>query len=101
MLLKEFNKYSSNPSKLEELNYIQVLHEIVELSKPAIKVLNYLRIVKGNREELEIEIKDCLEFTSYTSTVNVYKGIKELLEKEFIYRKLDSKSYFLNVNKIK
>lgn len=105
MLLKNFKRYTSNPSTIDldrGLDYSLVLKEINSLSNPATKVLNYIISVKGEEGEIQLMITDCLDFTLYSSTVNIYKGINELLTKEFLYRKDKSKyGYYLNLNKIK
>jgi hypothetical protein len=50
------------------------------------------------RDEVNIDIIECMTFTGYKSKVNIYIGIVELLDKKLIFRKVGSGNYFINVN---
>jgi len=77
------------------------LDTIKDFSTSAIKVWCYiLNELPIRRDVVTVVIEDCKKFTGYASDVPIYRGIVELLEKEFIYRKVGSTTeYFINVNK--
>lgn len=80
--------------------YTNALPQIKDLNTPALKVWTYiLSNLTPKRDEVSIFMKDCIEYTGYTNPPPIYKGLVELLEKQFIFRKVGSDSiYFINSN---
>ena len=79
--------------------FIEDIDLVKDLSTSGLKVFCYIMKNIGiKKDNLVIVLEDCMEYTGYTSRVNVYNGIANLLEKGIIYRKEGSSSYFINVN---
>lgn len=81
--------------------YNSALGTIKNFSTPALRVWCYVLHELGIKSDVvRIDVKTCKEFTGYTSDVPIYKGIVELLENKFLFRKVGSTTeYFINVNK--
>jgi hypothetical protein len=90
--------------KHDSLEYVKVykggLLKVRDLNTPALKVWTYiLANLTPKRDEVAVYMKDCMEYTGYTNPPPIYKGIVELLEKEFLFRKVGTESaYFINSN---
>lgn len=88
----------------DSLEYIKVfkqaLPQVKDLNTPALKVWVYiLANLTPKRDEVSIIMKDCIEYTGYTNPPPIYKGLVELLSKQFLFRKVGSDStYFINSN---
>lgn len=80
--------------------YNNSLSSIKDFSNPALKVWVYiLANLTPRKEDITINMKECMEYTGYLNIPNVYKGIIELLEKNFIFRKTgNDNTYFINSN---
>lgn len=81
--------------------YDTAFKDISDMSSPAIKVLCFILVnLAKNQETIDISADGNKEEIGYKSKIPVYQGICELLEKEFIFRKLGTTSkYFINRNK--
>jgi|APGre2960657404_1045060.scaffolds.fasta_scaffold03265_2 hypothetical protein len=110
MKISNFESYRENPmnsdSKSSAKDSIRINKRafaiIKDFSTSSFKVWCYIASVKEhNNDEVHISIDDCAEFCNYSSKVAVYKGIIELLEANFIFRKTGSNSlYFVNIEKL-
>lgn len=82
--------------------FTDALPVIMKFKVPTIKVLGYiLTKIEVGRDDVEVNMKECAAMCEYSSPVNVYKGLFELLQCEMIYRKAGHSSiYFINVNYI-
>ena len=71
-----------------------------ELSSPAIKIFALiLKNLKYNAVEVTLGYRDVMREVGYTAKSAYYKGLSELLEKQFLYRKIGSDdTFFINVN---
>lgn len=80
--------------------YRESLPTIKDFSSPALKVWCYvLTILKPNKDIVLLNMEECKKYTGYSAAVNVYKGIVELLEKNFLARSTGgSGTYFINSN---
>ena len=79
--------------------FVEDLQNLKDLSTAGLKVLCYiLKNLGVKRDEVNIDIIECMAFTGYKSKVNIYIGIVELLDKKLIFRKVGSGNYFINVN---
>jgi hypothetical protein len=79
--------------------FVEDLQNLKDLSTAGLKVLCYvLKNLGVKRDEVNIDIIECMTFTGYKSKVNIYIGIVELLDKKLIFRKVGSGNYFINVN---
>lgn len=123
--ISDFERFEENPS-LKDLQFIdEVVDEdaVVEkvynkdtakftkifepahsnlqlLSSTGLRVLVYFfSVMKPNKDTIIFSINDCKKYTGYTSNVNVYRGLGELLNKQFLFRIKDVDTmFFLNVN---
>ena len=90
--------------KNDTLPYKKVFNDafpsISNFSSPGLKVWCFIVSSLQPREnEVFLSMEECKTYTGYTSDVAIYRGIIELLDKGFIYRKLGSNSsFFINVN---
>lgn len=110
MKINNFESYRKNPMDIENKanasSSIRIQKKafaiIKDFSTSSFKVWCYIASTKEhNNDEVHISIEDCAEFCNYSSKVAVYKGIIELLESGFIFRKTGSSShYFVNVEKL-
>ena len=76
------------------------LHPINDLSTPAIKIFSFIisRLLP-NKDEISIKYTEVMNLTKYTAKSAYYKGLSELLGKQFLYRKIGSDdTFFINVN---
>lgn len=73
---------------------------IKNFSIPAIKVWSFILVnLKPNSNEVYLYMEDLINHTGYSGTSNIYKGIAELLEKDFIARSTgNSNRYWINPN---
>lgn len=79
--------------------YVRRLREVKDLSNAGLKLLCYILMnLKPKKSEVEIDIDQAMEYTGYETKVNIYRGISELLDKKFIYRKVGNGVYFIDVN---
>lgn len=80
--------------------YDEAVPVIQTFSIPAIKVWGYIiSILKPTRDYIYFDMKECLKDTKYTASLNVYKGLTELVEKEFIARSTGKgNTYYINPN---
>ena len=76
------------------------LPEVMSLSSSGLRVWCYLLSeLKPRQDYVTLNLEDCKSFTSYSSNVAVYKGLIELLDKKFIFKKVGAAStYFININ---
>ena len=73
------------------------IQALFELSNRAIKVFGYfMDATKVSADTVLFRLKDCQEYTGYTSKASVTRGLAELLEKEFIARTDDHFMYYIN-----
>jgi hypothetical protein len=110
MKISNFESYRENPlntgDKANIKDSVRVQKRafaiIKDFSASSLKIWCYIASVKEhNNDIVHISIEDCAEFCNYNSKVAVYKGIIELLEANFIFRKAGSNShYFVNVDKL-
>lgn len=80
--------------------YDEALPVVKTFSIPALKVWSYVvSVAKPSKDYIFFDMKECLKHTEYTASLNVYKGLTELVEKEFIARSTGRGStYFINPN---
>ena len=70
-----------------------------DLSRAAIKVFAFVASkVKPNQGFIYLEIKDCMEYTSYKSKTPIMSGLAELIEFGFIARSELHYKYYINPN---
>lgn len=68
-----------------------------ELTVTAQKVLQYvMMVIPRNRDVVHIHVEKAMAFTGYSSTVSVYEGINELINKRIIARSSLPYFYFIN-----
>lgn len=80
--------------------YNDAFPTIKDFSSCGLKVWCFIvASLKPREDEVFIEIEDCKLYTGYTSDMAIYRGIIELLDKKFLFRKTGSNSsFFINVN---
>lgn len=80
--------------------YHKSLPTVKDFSNSALKVYCYiLNNIRINSDEIYMYMGELKEFTGYRTTANIYKGITELLEKQFIARATGStEKYWVNAN---
>jgi len=80
--------------------YKSAYADIKEFSVSALKIWCYINEnIKPKRDDVSINVKECMEYCNYNTNAAIYKGIIELLDKEFIYRREGTGNFFINVNK--
>lgn len=107
--LSEFKSYYRSPIRPKKFipsDIIGVskgsLKIVKDFSTPGIKIWAYvLSNLQTGMNEVEIKIDKITEWTEYKGKSNVYKGIIELLNKEFLFRSTEDKKYFVNLNYIR
>jgi hypothetical protein len=79
--------------------YVDALPTIACLSSAGLKVWCYVlaRII-ARKDEVGINMEDCMEYTGYKTRANVYNGIVNLLENGLLFKKVGSGVYFININ---
>lgn len=79
--------------------YVAALPTIALLSSAGLKVWCYVlaRII-AKKDEVGINMEDCMEYTGYKTRANVYNGIVNLLENGLLFKKVGSGVYFININ---
>lgn len=79
--------------------FVKDLSLLNDLSAAGLKVLLYvLKNIAVKKDEITIVIEDCMLHTGYKSKVNIYTGIIDLLDKGILYRKVGTRSFFININ---
>lgn len=80
--------------------YVETLKEVKDLSVPAFRILCFiLYTMIKDTDEVRIHPAQVMNFCGYKSMTQYYMGILDLLNKKFIFRKVDDKTaYFINVN---
>ncbi|MCG8758099.1 replication/maintenance protein RepL [Tenacibaculum finnmarkense] len=77
--------------------YLSNFNAFFDLKPSSIKVFGYiLNCLKPNKDEFLFIMKDCLEYTKYSSKVSVFKGLAQLVENEIIARGRTDFLYFIN-----
>lgn len=79
--------------------YVDGLPSIALLSSSGLKVWCYVlaRII-ARKDEVGINMEDCMEYTGYKTRTNVYSGIVNLLEHKLLFRKIGSGVFYININ---
>jgi hypothetical protein len=79
--------------------YVDGLPSISLLSSAGLKVWCYVlaRII-ARKDEVGINMEDCMEYTGYKTRANVYSGIVNLLENKLLFRKIGSGIFYININ---
>lgn len=108
--VSQYDTYQKNPSASgvcdEDLSYKKLYNEAIPVVSgfgiPALKVwCHILKVLEPGRDDIAIVMKECVKECGYTSSVNVYKGLAELLAKRVIFRKRGHKSiYYINIKHI-
>lgn len=82
--------------------YLEAIDLLRDLSTPGIKVLCYiLRNLKEGSAEIILPPAEVMQYNKWNTTVPYYRGIRDLLEINFISRQIGSNSrYYINVNLI-
>ena len=81
--------------------YDEAIYSIRDMKIAGIKVLCYLMtILSRDTDYIVFNNKECMEFCGYTSSKDVYKGLVELIEKDFLAKKTGHNEYFINTNLI-
>ncbi len=77
--------------------YLSQLSSFFDLSKPAIRVFAYvISNTQISKDKFYLSMNDCLEFTGYSQSNMVYKGVKNLIEAGIIAAHKDDNWYFIN-----
>lgn len=79
--------------------YVEALPTIANLSSAGLKVWCYVlaRLI-AKKDEIGINLDDCMEYTGYKTRANIYTGIINLLENKMLFKKVGSGVYFININ---
>lgn len=79
--------------------YVDSLPTVSMLSSAGLKVWCYVlaRLI-AKKDEVFINLEDCMEYTGYKTRANIYNGIINLLEHGLLFKKVGSGVYFINVN---
>jgi hypothetical protein len=102
--LKVINLGKNELKVFDNVKYTKLYDESISIlkdfSSPTLKVWCYiLTQLKPTKDEVVFNMQDCIKFTGYTASINVYKGITELLEKNYIARSIGKGgTYFINPN---
>ncbi len=74
-----------------------MIGQLFELSNSGIRVLCYIMTcMKPKNDMIIFMLKDCMEFTNYTSKAPIYKGLAELLAAQIIARGETDYLYYIN-----
>ena len=77
--------------------YKDQLQSMFDLSTAAYKVLGYFMFASRiSSDKVVFTLKECKEYTGYTSKVSINTGVSELLEKEFVARTDEHFIYYIN-----
>lgn len=91
-----FNRDSLQFTKV----YNGAICDIKNFSLSAIKVWCYiLENLSINKDDICINVVDCVKYAGYDSKSIIYKGICELISKGFIARKTGVNMYYINPDK--
>jgi len=91
-----FNKDSLQFTKV----YNSAISDIKNFSPAALKVWCYImENLNINRDSILLNVQSCAKYADYDSKSAVYKGICELISKQFIARKVGVNEYFINPDK--
>lgn len=78
--------------------FVDGLPTISNLNSAGLKLLCYiLANLAVKRDDIDINMEDCMEYTGYKSRANIYSGLVNLLENHIIYRKVKN-GYYININ---
>ena len=79
--------------------YVNEIKNIFDLSTTGYKVFAYLlTCIKINNDEIYLNIQDCVDFCKWKATVQVYRGLGELMKNEIIAQSKKSNIWFINPN---
>lgn len=99
----DFPAYTETPFRKQNRTEMEIavstwgLKSFSELTKPGVKMLEYVIRVMDGGDTVKVNIEDAMEWCGYSSRTNVYNGISSLIEKSFLARKTgNSGEYFLN-----
>lgn len=77
--------------------YLSQFQAFFDLTTAGIRVFGYIATcMKPRNDMIFFKLKDCLEYTKYTSKNTVYKGLTELIEAGIIARGDTEYLYFIN-----
>ena len=77
--------------------YLNNFAAFFDLSQAAIRVFGYIMTcMKPKNDMIMFILEDCLEYTKYTSTGTVYRGLAELVKAEIIARGINENLWFIN-----
>lgn len=94
-----FYKYDEVDSQKFVKVFDEGLERICNLSKKALKVLNYIIVnLKPNQDNvvISIESEEIKHFTGYTSKASLYGGLAELIARGLIARSNSHNMFFIN-----
>jgi hypothetical protein len=78
--------------------FLQNIQEMFKLKNPGLRVFGYfLNASKINDDKVLFSLEDCMEFCGYKTGTSVYKGLRELLENEFVARTKQPNVYYINL----
>lgn len=77
--------------------YLSSLNTLFDLKPSSIKVFTYiLTKLIPNRDEFMFILKECMEYTGYTSKASIFKGLAQLVDEDIIARGKTDFLYFIN-----
>ncbi len=80
--------------------YKAQVQALFELSNRGIKVFGYfMEALRINSDLVIFDLKECKEYTGYSSKESVIRGVAELLDKQFIARTDAHYKYYINPEK--
>lgn len=88
---------------VDTLPYTKVYHNSCITSStfniPAMKVWFYIiQSLKPNSYSITLDLQSVMDFCGYKTLPNVYRGIVELLEKDFLAKGIGKNVFFINPN---
>jgi hypothetical protein len=76
------------------------IDDVKDFTPAALKIWCYLlKNLSINKDEVIINMQECMEYSGYDTKSPLYKGICELIAKKFIARRVGVNTYFINPDK--
>ena len=91
------NKFVVDKKEFRKV-FVDGLPTISKLNSAGLKMLCYILVnLSVKKDEVDVNMEDCMEYTGYKSRANIYNGLVNLLENNIIYRKVKN-GYYININ---